>query len=77
MTMPGTDTQKIETIIDALIDLPSPTLKVCVGAMETAVASHMSKLSATETKLTEAKGLETQARLRAEIARLGLTPLLA
>ena len=49
------DTRKIETIIDALIDLPSPALKARLRAIETAVASHMSELSVTETKLTEAK----------------------
>jgi hypothetical protein len=49
------DTRKIETIIDALIDLPSPALKARLRAIETAVASHMSELSAAETKLTEAK----------------------
>jgi hypothetical protein len=49
------DSRKIETIIDALIDLPSPALKARLRTTETAVASHMSELSITETKLTEAK----------------------
>jgi hypothetical protein len=49
------DSRKIETIIDALIDLPSPALKARLRTTETAVASHMSELSVTETKLTEAK----------------------
>ena len=46
---------KIETIIDALIRLPSPALKARLRTTETAVASHMSELSITDTKLTEAK----------------------
>ena len=49
------DTRKIETIIDALIDLPSSALKARLRAIETAVASHISELSVMETKLTEAK----------------------
>jgi hypothetical protein len=48
------DSRKIETIIDALIDLPSPALKARLRTTETAVASHMSELSVTEAKLTEA-----------------------
>jgi hypothetical protein len=47
--------RKIETIIDALIDLPSPALKARLRTTETAVASHKSELSVTETKLTKAK----------------------
>ena len=49
------DSRKIETIIDALIDLPFPALKARLRTTETAVASHMSELSVTETKLTETK----------------------